>query len=72
MTAQTEIPAWLTGSDMAELVVIFDRELNAVLLCTQLFGEHCSLKLRFLNQYPILNTYRYIHWYSCCYNVECW
>ncbi len=74
MAAQTEIPSWLTDSDLAILTDDFDSDWNSELLISQLFGEHCSLKLRFLNhwQYPILNTYRYIHRYSCCYNVECW
>ncbi len=65
-----DIPTSLTDSEIAELTHVFDGGMNSRILSSQLLGEHCPSKLTFLNQCPISNTYRYIHWYSRCYNVE--
>ncbi len=55
MATQSNLPALLTDSDIAALTQYFDCDLNSSLLFSQVFGEHCLLKLRYLNKCSILN-----------------
>lgn len=49
MATQTDIPAWLTDSDIAFLTAFFDASLNSRMLFSLLFGGHYPSMFGFLN-----------------------